>query len=263
MNLIRSASWALYNRFLSTLGFVLGLAIAGAGVWFWGIPAGEAVLDGASPQSVATQAAIGSLAVSAGFYVWRLGSSVAFYRTVIGATERRIKKHSGTAQVKADLMQQFDDRFDELRSDLEATRQAVANDDTAEQLREDLEATRQAVEELEAALDDNTTDGAAASGSASAVPNHHETIPDSTGTEERPEASPHRQAANSEDGHSVPVPGHNNVEESAADDDQWFGDGTPQREESFGSSEETTDDAVDTSEDEEQGSFGSGGSREE
>jgi hypothetical protein len=256
MNVIRSLTWALYNRFLSTIGFALGLAIAGASIMQWGQPAAQAVLDGAAPQSVATQAAMGAGGVGVGFYVWRLASSVAFYRTVIGATEQRIKKHSGTAQVKSQLTEQFDEHFDELQSDLRQTRKMVQDETYFDEVKGEIEEIRETVEELEAAIEhgDRDTDGA----SDGDPPNHHETIPDSTGTEERPEASAHRRVADSDSGRSVPVPGRSGTDGSSATDASGgFGS-------SDGSSATAGDDGrFGTDEDDDHGSFGSAGSQDD
>lgn len=233
MNVIRSLTWALYNRFLSTIGFALGVAIAGASVWQWGLPAAQAVLDGATPQSVANQAAIGAGGVGLGFYVWRLASSVAFYRTVVGATEARIKKHSGTAQVKTQLMDQFDEHFEELQSDLKQTRKMVQDETYFDELKADIEETRATVEELEAVIENSDLD--AAGGGSGEIPSH-ETISDSTGTEERPEASAHRRVADSDSGRSVPVPGRGNGDSGDNSDTGGFGSSDTDDHGGFGSS---------------------------
>jgi len=56
MNLVRSFSWALYNRLLSLIGFALGLAVAGAGAWYGAMPAYEAYMSGAPIESLTTDA---------------------------------------------------------------------------------------------------------------------------------------------------------------------------------------------------------------
>jgi uncharacterized protein YoxC len=214
MNLARSLSWALYNRFISSIGFALGLAVAGAGVWYGGLTAVEAFQSGAPIESLIEPAAIGAGGMVAGFYVWRLISAVAFYRTVVGATEKRIKKHSGTAQVKSTLIDEFDEHFDELKSDLQQTRKTVQQSNV-EDIRDSVEELEHAVRELEQAVED---DGG--------QPNH-ERIPDSTGTEQRPESTVEQTVVDPDQNGPVSVPGRgNSAEGGGTDDGDGFGSDT-------------------------------------
>jgi len=131
MQLTTSLRWALYYRGLALVSFLVGAAVAGAGVWIGLYDVLVAVLDLASGSGTASDALAssrplaGGALVVLGFAIWQLGKTAAFYKTLTQATESEMADRFDTQTLKSELLAALDDQLSELHADVETTRRQV------------------------------------------------------------------------------------------------------------------------------------------
>lgn len=144
MQLTEALRWTVYYRGVALVSFLLGAALAAAGVWF-----GFADLfisqvpgqDGGGSIGI-TNIVLGSLLILFGFVVWQIGKTAAFYMTLTEATESEMADRFDTQTVKSEILDVLDDRLADIHADVETTRQQVGRlgaDEHADDLTTDLD----------------------------------------------------------------------------------------------------------------------------
>lgn len=116
VNTLHAIRWALYERFLSVLWLLVGLAIAAGSVW---IGAGDVLLRavyGESTVDAAQSLPLAGGGLLAGLVVWQLGSTAVSLKTISSVTATA-DDHQ-TEQLEASLTATIDDRFDALQAEL-------------------------------------------------------------------------------------------------------------------------------------------------
>jgi len=146
MRLTTSLRWALYYRGLALLSFVVGAAVAAAGVWIGLYDVLVALLDLASGGGNVSDALassrpiVGGALVVLGFAIWQLGKTAAFYKTLTQATESEMADRFDTQTVKSEILAALDEQLSELHADVQTTRQQVSRlnrEDHADELVDD------------------------------------------------------------------------------------------------------------------------------
>ncbi|GAA0660765.1 hypothetical protein [Natronoarchaeum mannanilyticum] len=146
MRLTTSLRWALYYRGLALLSFLVGAAVAAAGVWIGLYDVLVAVLDlasggGSVSDALASSRPIaGGALVVLGFAIWQLGKTAAFYKTLTQATESEMADRFDTQTVKSEILAALDEQLSELHADVETTRRQVSRlnrEDHADELVDD------------------------------------------------------------------------------------------------------------------------------
>lgn len=146
MQLTTSLRWALYYRGLALLSFLVGAAVAAAGVWIGLYDVLVALLGLASgggnvSDALASSRPIaGAALVVLGFAIWQLGKTAAFYKTLTQATESEMADRFDTQTVKSEILAALDEQLSDLHADVETTRRQVSRlnrEDQADELVED------------------------------------------------------------------------------------------------------------------------------
>ncbi len=146
MQLTTSLRWALYYRGLALVSFLVGAAVAAAGVWIGLYDVLVAVLDLASGGGTVSDALASSRPIAGGalvvlgFAIWQLGKTAAFYKTLTQATESEMADRFDTQTVKSEILAALDEQLSDLHADVETTRRQVSRlnqEDRADELVED------------------------------------------------------------------------------------------------------------------------------
>lgn len=127
MKLTEALRWTIYYRGIALFSFLLGIGLAGAGIWFGFV---DLVLNQVPGQSGSgsiemTNIVLGSLLILFGFVVWQIGKTAAFYMTLTEATESEMADRFDTQTVKSEILDVLDDRLADIHDDVETTRQQV------------------------------------------------------------------------------------------------------------------------------------------
>ncbi len=180
MRLTTSLRWALYYRGLALLSFLVGAAVAAAGVWIGLYDVLVALLDLASGGGnisdalASSRPILGGALVVLGFAVWQLGKTAAFYKTLTQATESEMADRFDTQTVKSEILSVLDEQLSELHADVETTRRQVSRlnrEDHADELVDDaVEATADS-SDRSAVPDGHDRDAASGSGGSGAASN--------------------------------------------------------------------------------------------
>lgn len=131
MQLTTSLRWALYYRGLALASFLVGAAVAGAGVWIGLYDVLVALLDLASGSGSVSDALAssrplaGGALVVLGFAIWQVGKTAAFYKTLTQATESEMADRFDTQTLKSELLAALDDQLSDIHADVETTRRQV------------------------------------------------------------------------------------------------------------------------------------------
>lgn len=143
MQLTTSLRWALYYRGLALASFLVGAAVAAAGVWIGLYDVLVALLGLASGggnvgEALASSRPIaGGALVVLGVAVWQLGKTAAFYKTLTQATESEMADRFDSQTVKSEILAALDEQLSALHDDVETTRKQVSRlhqDERAEEL---------------------------------------------------------------------------------------------------------------------------------
>lgn len=122
----RSLQWAAVYIGLSTVAGLIGLAFVGAGVvisgrsasWLFGLAV-------ASPRRLVLTVPSSVALIVLGVIVWKLGSTAAFYKTLVTAVEYETAGTLDTETIKSEILSVMDDRLSDMHYDIEQTRQVV------------------------------------------------------------------------------------------------------------------------------------------
>ncbi|SNZ13357.1 hypothetical protein SAMN06269185_2135 [Natronoarchaeum philippinense] len=137
MKLATSLRWALYYRGLALLSFLVGAAIALAGVWVGLYEVVAYLLSISSAMEFASASTLsgavgaarpipGAALVLLGLFVWQVGKTAAFYKTLTEATESEMADRFDTQTVKSEILAALDDQLSDLHADVETTRRQVS-----------------------------------------------------------------------------------------------------------------------------------------
>ena len=137
MKLATSLRWALYYRGLALLSFLVGAAIALAGVWVGLYEVVAYLLSISSAMEFASASTLsgavdaarpipGIALVLLGLFVWQVGKTAAFYKTLTEATESEMADRFDTQTVKSEILSALDDQLSDLHADVETTRRQVS-----------------------------------------------------------------------------------------------------------------------------------------
>lgn len=149
MQLTTSLRWALYYRGLALLSFLVGAAVAAAGVWIGLYDVLVALVDVAAgggdlgDAMASSRPIVGGALIVLGFAVWQVGKTAAFYKTLTEATESEMADRFDTQTVKSEILSALDDQLSDLHADVETTRRQVSRmsrDEHADELTIDDEA---------------------------------------------------------------------------------------------------------------------------
>jgi len=119
-----------------TVSAAVGAAIAGAGVVYWVLPAYSWYLRGQPPVVVLRIAAPGIALLLVGALVWKLGSTLARYRTLGSVVAADTAERLDVEAMKSDILSVMDERLADLKQDTQQTRRVVerqSRDDAAEE----------------------------------------------------------------------------------------------------------------------------------
>ena len=110
---------------LSIVTGLVGVAIAGAGVYLGGLEALGMYRAGRAPTAVLRATGPGLALVVAGVLVWWFGNAFAVYKTLTAAIETSVDERLNTEAMKSDILSVLDERLSEMHQELSQTRRAV------------------------------------------------------------------------------------------------------------------------------------------
>jgi hypothetical protein len=119
-----------YKVALKWTAYYRGIAWAAALVGLGMVVLGLRVANGAFPTGLpgvvdaATSTAFLPFAL-AGFVVWQVGTTAAFYKTTTEAVDEQLAERFDPELIKSDMLSVLDERLSEMHSELEATHRAV------------------------------------------------------------------------------------------------------------------------------------------
>ena len=108
-----------------TVSAAVGAAIAGFGVVGWLLPAYVRLSQGAAPGSLLNLAAPGVVLVLVGLFLWKLGSTVARFRTLGPTVAADTAERLDTEAMKSDILSVIDERLADMKQDTQRTRRVV------------------------------------------------------------------------------------------------------------------------------------------
>ena len=108
-----------------TVSAGVGAAIAGFGVVGWLLPAYARLAQGAQPAALANAAAPGLVLVLVGLLVWKLGSTLARFRTLGPTVAADTAERLNTEAMKSDILSVLDERLADMKQDTQRTRRVV------------------------------------------------------------------------------------------------------------------------------------------
>lgn len=137
MRLADSLKWALYDRILAWLSFLVGALFivgglfVGAGNTLADVAAGN-LFSPARPDNVA----ITAVGVITGIIIWQLGRATARHHAVVAATEEQITEEVNTERLKSEVLSVLDGRLSDMEADLEEVRRQAARIEQKERVGE-------------------------------------------------------------------------------------------------------------------------------
>jgi len=108
-----------------TVSAAVGAVLAGAGVVYWVLPAYSWYLRGQPPAVVLRIAAPGLALLVVGAFAWKLGSTLARYRTLGPTVAADTAERLDTEAMKSDILSVMDERLADLKQDTQQTRRVV------------------------------------------------------------------------------------------------------------------------------------------
>ena len=108
-----------------TVSAAIGAAIAGFGLVRWVLPAYARYAGGTPAGAVAPVAAPGVALVLLGLLVWKLGSTVARFRTLGPTVAADTAERLDTEAMKSDILSVIDERLADMKRDTQRTRRIV------------------------------------------------------------------------------------------------------------------------------------------
>lgn len=159
MQLSEALRWTVYYRGIALVSFLVGAALAAAGIWIGFVDLILNEVPGASAGGPPEPTTVlgGGLLILFGFVVWQIGKTAAFYKTVTEATESQMADRFDTQTVKSEILSVLDDRLSDMQAEVEMTRQHV------DRLGVDEHADDLIVDEELTARDETTTEDTAGS----------------------------------------------------------------------------------------------------
>ncbi|MCU4926854.1 hypothetical protein OB905_12840 [Halobacteria archaeon AArc-dxtr1] len=128
MELSNAIKWTVINRVV-TIGALLaatGIVVLGFVLGFWGSI--ELLIDDPLDPGPAVEEAnpiITLVGLVAGFLVWQVGKTYAFFRTLPRASGRRAAAEFDHERVKSGVLDGLDDRLTQIEEDLAETKRSV------------------------------------------------------------------------------------------------------------------------------------------
>lgn len=115
-----------------TVSAAIGAAIVGLGAARWLLPAYGRYLGGAPPAVVLRVAGPGIVLVLLGLFLWKLGGTIARYRTLGPTVAADTAERLDTEAMKSDILSVIDERLADMKQDTQRTRRVVERESSEE-----------------------------------------------------------------------------------------------------------------------------------
>lgn len=108
-----------------TVSAAVGVAIAGYGAVQWLLPAYVRLGEGAPPSALVNAVAPGLALLFLGLLLWKMASTLAYYRTLGPTVAADTAERLNTEAMKSDILSVIDERLADMKGDTQRTRRIV------------------------------------------------------------------------------------------------------------------------------------------